>query len=180
MNEIEQLERQLEETEDEEERRASMTAHPLPWYAMGPYDGCDGRMNGYTVWDADGGLICECTGEDDGHDEAVAIAEAMNRAGPRVCQDCGKPATCFGSYEDELHPAYACDACCGHGCEDGHCEPVEASISDPRDAVVEAARVALAACRIGFVRDQIEALNALDVALASLPRPAPEPAKETD
>jgi hypothetical protein len=97
--------------------------HPLPWYAMEPYEGCDGSPMQCSVWDAEGTLICECDGDDAGHAEAVAICVAVNRAGPKVCE-CGKPAACFGSYEDDLHSAYACDDCCGHGCEDGHCEPV--------------------------------------------------------
>ena len=37
------------------------------------------------------------------------------------CDHCGKPATCYGSYEN-LPSSYACDDCCGHGCEDGYCE----------------------------------------------------------
>ena len=41
------------------------------------------------------------------------------------CRICGKPATCIGEYEtctDIEEPA--CDACCGHGCEDGNCRPI--------------------------------------------------------
>lgn len=41
-----------------------------------------------------------------------------------VCAWCGKPASCYGSYES-LPLAFACDDCCGHGCEDGHCELIE-------------------------------------------------------
>lgn len=40
------------------------------------------------------------------------------------CAICGKPAACFGKYA-EVPEGYACDECCGHGCEDGHCEPIE-------------------------------------------------------
>lgn len=103
-----------------------MNDHPLPWYAMAPHAGCDESEVPYTVWDADGTCICECYGEDDGHNEAVRICWTVNRAGLRECHECGKPATCFGSYEDDLHPAFACDDCCGHGNEDGRCVPVEA------------------------------------------------------
>jgi hypothetical protein len=40
------------------------------------------------------------------------------------CGHCAKEgATCFGSYESDTH-AYACDDCCGHGNEDGHCAPI--------------------------------------------------------
>lgn len=44
-----------------------------------------------------------------------------------VCEhcDCGKPATCIGRYETMTEPAYACDECCGHGCEDGECYPLD-------------------------------------------------------
>jgi hypothetical protein len=38
------------------------------------------------------------------------------------CAHCRKPATCRGAYEGRGE-AYACDDCCGHGCEDGRCEP---------------------------------------------------------
>lgn len=40
------------------------------------------------------------------------------------CGCCGEPATCFGSYEMR-EPDFACDKCCGHGCEDGRCVPTE-------------------------------------------------------
>jgi hypothetical protein len=41
------------------------------------------------------------------------------------CEICGKPATCVGRYEDMPEPGTpACDDCCGHGCEDGHCDPL--------------------------------------------------------
>jgi hypothetical protein len=44
-----------------------------------------------------------------------------------LCQHCSiKPphfATCFGAYEG-LPEAFACNECCGHGCEDGHCTQV--------------------------------------------------------
>lgn len=55
-----------------------------------------------------------------------------------VCANCGKPATCYGAYEDQNH-AYACDDCCGHGNEDGHCYPIKCpqcgeSTVKPRDS----------------------------------------------
>lgn len=40
-----------------------------------------------------------------------------------VCRNCGNPATCYGTYENDT--GYACDECCGHGCEDGHCERIK-------------------------------------------------------
>lgn len=36
------------------------------------------------------------------------------------CFWCERPATCYGTYEG--HTGYACDECCGHGCEDGWCD----------------------------------------------------------
>lgn len=102
-----------------------MRQRPLPWYVQPPYEGCDGKVGYHTVWDADGDIVCECySDEDKGRQEAITICDAVNRAGPKVCANCGAPATCFGSYEDELSPAYACDDCCAHGCEDGHCEQI--------------------------------------------------------
>lgn len=38
---------------------------------------------------------------------------------------CGGPATCFGTYEGQKHPTFGCDACCGHGNEDGNCQPIK-------------------------------------------------------
>jgi hypothetical protein len=38
----------------------------------------------------------------------------------QTCGSCGAPATCFGSYEGHAS-GFACDDCCGHGCEDGEC-----------------------------------------------------------
>ena len=50
---------------------------------------------------------------------------------PAMCAICGKPATCLGLYDAPYLEAdlttpdeYACDDCCGHGNEDGYCEPV--------------------------------------------------------
>ena len=56
-------------------------------------------------------------------------------SGPAVCAtpDCGKPASCIGAYEQNDAPeAYACDDCCGHGNEDGHCRPVSEVADDAR------------------------------------------------
>jgi hypothetical protein len=54
----------------------------------------------------------------------ITPEDAAERLGekPPVCPHCGKPATCYGTYEG--HTGYGCDECCGHGNEDGHCEPV--------------------------------------------------------
>lgn len=40
-----------------------------------------------------------------------------------ACANCGKPATCFGKYED-MPEGFACDDCCAHGNEDGWCKPI--------------------------------------------------------
>lgn len=41
------------------------------------------------------------------------------------CAQCGGIATCTGSYEGAGEPDKpACDDCCGHGNEDGHCRPI--------------------------------------------------------
>lgn len=42
----------------------------------------------------------------------------------RLCAYCLRDATCLGAYEGEELPGYACDDCCGHSNEDGHCEPL--------------------------------------------------------
>lgn len=66
------------------------------------------------------------------HDRIQEIRALLARA-PSVQPDekgaaptcaCGKPATCFGEYEGGAVDAYACDDCCAHGNEDGHCSPV--------------------------------------------------------
>lgn len=40
------------------------------------------------------------------------------------CEHCDAQATCVGRYEDMKEDAFACNECCGHGCEDGHCDPI--------------------------------------------------------
>lgn len=37
---------------------------------------------------------------------------------------CSNPAACTGTYEGAEHETPACDVCCGHGNEDGHCRPL--------------------------------------------------------
>ncbi len=57
------------------------------------------------------------------------------------CAGCGQTATCYGAYEG-APSSYACDDCCGHGCEDGRCEPVTATtlaLAAARDDVLRAA-----------------------------------------
>ena len=38
------------------------------------------------------------------------------------CEWCEeRTATCVGAYENTQALKFACDVCCGHGCEDGQC-----------------------------------------------------------
>ncbi len=41
-----------------------------------------------------------------------------------TCAHCGKPAVCVGQYESADARTPACDDCCAHGNEDGHCDPL--------------------------------------------------------
>ena len=45
-----------------------------------------------------------------------------------ICYACGAPATCIGRYEAQAADQHACDTCCGHGNEDGHCVPVPCAV----------------------------------------------------
>lgn len=51
------------------------------------------------------------------------------------CESCSRVAICIGRYDaDEGDPdEAACDECCGHGCEDGHCEQLYDNEGDPTD-----------------------------------------------
>lgn len=53
------------------------------------------------------------------------IAPERDTGIEKVCANCGKPATCCGVYESAKEATYACDDCCGHGNEDGWCDPVD-------------------------------------------------------
>ncbi len=56
--------------------------------------------------------------------------------GAALCA-CGKPATCWGSYEGHGKPEFACDDCCGHGNEDGWCVPATvAAIADHAEVLI--------------------------------------------
>jgi hypothetical protein len=51
--------------------------------------------------------------------------------GATDCYVCGAPATCFGRYEGDHEPVqFGCDTHCGHGNEDGWCEPVFQEVPD--------------------------------------------------
>jgi hypothetical protein len=62
---------------------------------------------------------------------AVSAAMAMVRM-PGVfvvpaCAQCNaRPAACVGCYDSDGIERPACDECCGHGCEDGTCRPLDA------------------------------------------------------
>lgn len=53
------------------------------------------------------------------------------------CSTCERPATCYGTYEGVT--GYACDTCCGHGNEDGHCTPMKSPKALPTEEDVRAA-----------------------------------------
>lgn len=57
-----------------------------------------------------------------GTEALTATSELLDeaRANAPKCDNCGKQAACLGAYEDGLE-AYACNECCDHGNEDGHC-----------------------------------------------------------
>lgn len=55
----------------------------------------------------------------------------MPKVHEMLCDICEKPAACVGKYDaDSYSPA--CDECCGHGNEDGHC--VRCTVEDPCEA----------------------------------------------
>lgn len=60
--------------------------------------------------------------------DAAALVEACEArakdAAARCYVGCG-PAACVGAYEGQTADEYACDECCGHGQEDGHCRRIE-------------------------------------------------------
>jgi hypothetical protein len=66
-----------------------------------------------------------CLNHADALRTALASEEARRIHGfiaAPACSTCQRPATCLGVYEVATSaPAYACDECCAHGNEDGHC-----------------------------------------------------------
>lgn len=52
-----------------------------------------------------------------------------------ACAICGQEASCFGAYENATEATPACDDCCGHACEDGHCTPLDELSPDLRSAL---------------------------------------------
>jgi hypothetical protein len=53
-----------------------------------------------------------------------SMPPVVPREDAEKCAHCGKPATCIGAYEEDGPDTPACDDCCGHGQEDGHCLPL--------------------------------------------------------
>lgn len=134
-------------------------------------------------------------------DAARTEVEKLRAALP-TCDHCEqRPATCLGCYEDHARgdcgdcaqhdEAYACDECCGHGNEDGHCWPLQdvAGVlttvtlnADALRAEIEPLRVVCEAARavrhawlsmnpVNLYQretrdDLVGALNVVDVALA--------------
>jgi len=96
--------------DDERERAASVAeSHAIDC----DLDAEDERTNG---------TLGGCTVAQDRAKLARMIRDGIRKP---ACTICEEPATCFGSSEGDP-PSYHCDDCCGHGGEDGHCEPVGA------------------------------------------------------
>lgn len=55
------------------------------------------------------------------------------------CHICGKPASCVGRYDIMEKDEPACDDCCGHGNEDGHCAPIPVLLILDDDAPIRRA-----------------------------------------
>lgn len=56
---------------------------------------------------------------------ALTVPGELGAIGDGTCAHCNNPATCIGRYEVCEGPREpACDDCCGHGNEDGSCEPI--------------------------------------------------------
>ncbi len=87
---------------------------------------------------------CKCGRQSDrGCVQICRACSGMDTPKPKTerlrptCQFCGEPAVCYG-HSSDTEPGYACDKCCGHGCEDGECEfiptPAAPSGSETEDA----------------------------------------------
>jgi hypothetical protein len=50
-----------------------------------------------------------------------------------TCEHCESlPAVCIGRYENMEDDGFACGDCCGHGCEDGHCDALDTNAGQAR------------------------------------------------
>jgi len=57
---------------------------------------------------------------------------------------CGNIAACIGLYEPwskHQKPEPACDECCGHGCEDGHCDKLANAVECNGSGVIYARKM---------------------------------------
>lgn len=55
------------------------------------------------------------------------------------CAHCGeREATCIGRYDVMTEDEPACDECCGHGGEDGHCEQLPQLSEEQVEHAIEA------------------------------------------
>ena len=60
------------------------------------------------------------------NEKAQLAGETDRQPVTAICDHCKKqPATCIGAYEDDIAIRVACDECCGHGNEDGRCDPID-------------------------------------------------------
>lgn len=95
----------------------AMLHHGLPWRVEQDWT--------HEVTAADGTVIAKCMT----HTRAaaiIALAESIDADHRKpACVYCGAPPACRSASEGDA-PVLACDDCCGHGGEDGHCEPVDA------------------------------------------------------
>lgn len=82
--------------------------------------------------------VLRSLGHEVGHLLPVALGGRVGDSVVReVCYVCGALATCVGAYEGSRYEQFGCDEHCGHGCEDGHCDP----ISGVAEQIVPPARV---------------------------------------
>jgi hypothetical protein len=50
-----------------------------------------------------------------------------------TCEHCETlPAVCIGAYENDQEDRFACGDCCGHACEDGHCDDLGTNAGQAR------------------------------------------------
>jgi hypothetical protein len=83
------------------------------------------------------------------------------------CAECGQPSSCFGQYDIAPEPTFACDECCGHGCEDGTCVQF-AEDRDVIQALRSARRIIIQRLRVAsYFADQGRG-GAAEMAIASL------------
>jgi hypothetical protein len=75
------------------------------------------------------GPDCGCTETYDFFLEAAVVPSEVV-----TCAICGGPAACIGAYEGRSVEEFACDNCCAHGNEDGHCRPIDPAEFPPNES----------------------------------------------